>query len=52
VGLNVGVAVITGAIFQGPVGVFVDIIVNWTTLMVGTSILTTLYGVVVEKRTL
>ncbi len=52
VGLNLGVAFVTAAIFQGPVGVIVDVIVNWVTLMVGTSILTTLFGVVVEKRSI
>jgi len=52
--LNVGVTILLGPIMAGMpvVGTVINIIVNWATLMVGVSILTTLYGHVIEGREL
>lgn len=53
VALNLAVSVVIGAVFRGTVifGVL-DLVVNWISLMVGLSILTTIYGHMVEGRPL
>jgi hypothetical protein len=52
--LNVGVTILLGPIMAGMpiVGTLINLAVNWVTLMVGVSILTTLYGHVIEGRDL
>lgn len=50
--INVIGSSLLGAISGGVVGIAVELLFSWITLMVGTSILTTLYGVLVEKRDL
>ena len=52
VALNIAASSLLGALTGGGVVMAVDVAVNWITLMVGTSILTTLYGHVVEGRSL
>jgi hypothetical protein len=52
VALNIGVSGIVGALSGGAVALIIDIVVNWVTLMIGTSILTTIYGNAVEGRPL
>lgn len=53
VALNIAVSLVIGFVFRGTV-VFgiLDLVVNWVSLMVGLSILTTIYGHMVEGRPL
>lgn len=54
VGLNIAATVVLMPIAMGMplVGQLISLIINWITLMVGASILTTLYGHLVEGRSL
>jgi hypothetical protein len=52
VALNVGITGIVGALSGGVISIIIEIAVNWVTLMIGTSILTTIYGNAVEGRPL
>jgi hypothetical protein len=52
VALNFGVSGIVGALSGGVIAIIIEIAVNWVTLMIGTSILTTIYGNAVEGRPL
>jgi hypothetical protein len=49
--LNSGISLVS-AILPPSIAALLDIVVSWITLMIGTSILTTLYGVIVEERRL
>lgn len=49
--INTGASVVSSVMPQ-VVAVVLDLVVSWVTLMIGTSVLTTLYGVIVERRTL
>jgi hypothetical protein len=49
--LNSGIGLVT-AILPAALASVLDLVVSWITLMIGTSILTTLYGVIVEERRL
>jgi hypothetical protein len=49
--LNTGVSLVS-SILPAALTLVLDVIVSWVTVMVGTSVLTTLYGVIVERRTL
>jgi hypothetical protein len=49
--INIGISLV-GAILPAPLAVLLTVAANWVILMVGISILTTLYGVIVERRTL
>ncbi len=49
--INTGASVVSSAMPQ-TVALVLDLVVSWITLMIGTSVLTTLYGVIVERRTL
>ncbi len=48
--LNFVLGMIAGQL--GPIGVFLSVVVNWFSIMLGISVLTSIYGVVVEERTL
>ncbi len=54
VGLNVGVALVLGVILSGIplVSSIAELAINWLSMMVGISVLTTIYGHVVEGRPL
>lgn len=53
VALNLLVGLVQSAIVSpGPVGIGISLAVTWVTLMVGTSILTTLYGHLIQNRPL
>ena len=54
VALNIGAGVILGALFGGVpvISVVLEIAINWLSTMVGISVLTTLYGHLVEGRPL
>jgi hypothetical protein len=49
--INTGASVVSSVMPQ-TIALVLDLIVSWITLMIGTSVLTTLYGVIVERRTL
>ncbi len=49
--INSGASVVSAVIPQ-TIALVLDLAVSWITLMIGTSVLTTLYGVIVERRTL
>lgn len=49
--INSGVALVS-SIMPTAVSLLLDLVSSWITVMVGTSVLTTLYGVIVERRTL
>jgi hypothetical protein len=49
--INTGISLV-GAILPVSLAVLLTVAANWVMLMVGISILTTLYGVIVERRTL
>jgi hypothetical protein len=49
--INSGVALVS-SVMPGALSVLLDLVSSWITVMVGTSVLTTLYGVIVERRTL
>jgi hypothetical protein len=49
--INAGASVVS-AVMPQTVALVLDLVVSWITLMIGTSVLTTLYGVIVERRTL
>lgn len=50
--LNVGASLVTGLLGFGIIGLLAELAISWVTLMAGTSVLTTLYGILVEKRAL
>lgn len=51
--LNVGASAVLGLVLgDGTVSAILSIIVDWVSIMVGISVLTTLYGVIVERRAL
>ncbi|MCC5974566.1 MAG: hypothetical protein JJT81_10995 [Rubellimicrobium sp.] len=50
--LNVMASLVTGILGFGIIGMLAELAISWITLMAGTSILTTLYGILVEKRAL
>lgn len=50
--INVLGSMFIGAVSAGVIGFIIEMAFSWITLMAGTSILTTLYGVLVEKREL
>ncbi len=47
-----GVISSVGSLFPWPLAVITSLAANWISIMLGISILTTLYGVIVERRTL
>jgi hypothetical protein len=49
--LNTGASIVSG-ILPATLSLVLDIVTSWITLMIGTSVLTTLYGVIVERRSL
>lgn len=49
--LNSGIGLVS-ALLPLSLSLVLDVIVSWITLMIGTSLLTTLYGVIVEERRL
>lgn len=49
--LNTGIGLVS-ALLPLSLSLVLDVIVSWITLMIGTSLLTTLYGVIVEERRL
>jgi hypothetical protein len=49
--INSGVSIV-GTILPGSLALVLDLAVSWVIVMVSTSVLTTLYGVIVERRTL
>jgi hypothetical protein len=49
--LNTGASIMSG-ILPATLSLILDIVASWITLMIGTSVLTTLYGVIVERRSL
>jgi hypothetical protein len=49
--INTGISLV-GAILPAPLAGLLSLATSWITLMLGISILTTLYGVIVERRTL
>jgi hypothetical protein len=50
--INVLGSSLIGAVSGGVIGVVIETTFSWVTLMAGTSVLTTLYGVLIEKREL
>jgi hypothetical protein len=49
--INSGVALIS-SLMPSLLSALLDLVSSWITVMIGTSVLTTLYGVIVERRTL
>jgi hypothetical protein len=49
--INSGVALVS-TLMPAAISLLLDLVSSWITVMVGTSVLTTLYGVIVERRSL